>query len=596
VSTSRLWLAFVLALFCLPLFVGLGRTDVGHDEAIYSFSVDRILEAGDWLEPKSSPSNTAVFLEKPPLKFWIVAAPIRLGLLPHSEFGIRFWDAAFGSAAFLYTFAIGTLLAGPVCGAVAVLILFVHWPLLFDHGLRSNNMEAALVLSYCGGVFHFLRWAASERVGHERMHAALAGLYFVLGFMTKFVAVAFLPIFLGACALLTPSYRRKLLREWRLWAGVAGLVLAMAAPWFVYAYVRFGRFLWDTMLGEHVYARFTAYLDPTHLQPWHYYVVNMYERFGDSGSAWLVIAGLLLLLVQTVRRRWPEGAVVLAWCVLPILMISFGTSKLYHYAYPFLPPFALAAGYLVALAIMLLPAPLRRVLERVEDAGARTPGLSALAARPWFRSLASVVIVVAALLAIASIVYGQVRLGSPSAVLFKNSGALRPVVVILVFAVLAGYGGRVSRLVVVLLVCSVLPAAAYRDTFPRLTLEKHPMRSAVECLQRVGADARGEMAGLYVDVPDSVLWHPINYYFRRVQPWTRATGKDAGTLDRYLNNPSASRPILIYEPHYQAFARIREAAGGRTASPAMMRMPDSLLLLPGPYAACSTEGSVPPVR
>ena len=31
---------------------------------------------GDWLEPKSSPSETEVFLEKPPLKFWIVAAPI----------------------------------------------------------------------------------------------------------------------------------------------------------------------------------------------------------------------------------------------------------------------------------------------------------------------------------------------------------------------------------------------------------------------------------------------------------------------------------------------------------------------------------------
>ena len=46
-SASRPWLVLVLALFCLPLFVGLGRTDVGHDEAIYSFGVDRILEIGD---------------------------------------------------------------------------------------------------------------------------------------------------------------------------------------------------------------------------------------------------------------------------------------------------------------------------------------------------------------------------------------------------------------------------------------------------------------------------------------------------------------------------------------------------------------------
>src|SRR5687767_12366384 len=99
--TGRPWLAFVLILFCLPLFVGLGGADLETDEAIYSFAVDRILEIGDWLEPKSSPSESDVFLEKPPLKFWIVAAPIRAGLLPHNEFGLRFWDAVAGGLSFL---------------------------------------------------------------------------------------------------------------------------------------------------------------------------------------------------------------------------------------------------------------------------------------------------------------------------------------------------------------------------------------------------------------------------------------------------------------------------------------------------------------
>ena len=46
-----------------------------------------------------------------------------------------------------------------------------------------------------------------------------------------------------------------------------------------------------------------------------------------------------------------KGAVVLLWATLPLALISVGTSKLYHYAYPFLPPLALAAGYLVALLV-----------------------------------------------------------------------------------------------------------------------------------------------------------------------------------------------------------------------------------------------------
>ena len=113
-SLSRPWLALVLALFCLPLFIGLGREDIRDDEAIYSFAVERILETGDWLEPKSIPNETWAFLEKPPLKFWIVAAPIRFGLLPHDEFGIRFWDALFGALSFVYVFLIGSRLLSAV--------------------------------------------------------------------------------------------------------------------------------------------------------------------------------------------------------------------------------------------------------------------------------------------------------------------------------------------------------------------------------------------------------------------------------------------------------------------------------------------------
>ena len=159
------------SLFCLPLLRRSGpKPDLETDEAIYSFAVDRILEIGDWLEPKSSPSETDVFLEKPPLKFWMVAAPIKAGLLPHDEFGLRFSTPLFGGAAFVYVFAIGALLAGPVCGAVAVLLLFIHDPLLFAHGLRTNNMEASLVLSYCRG-----RVPLSPLVGAGRCATPAAG-------------------------------------------------------------------------------------------------------------------------------------------------------------------------------------------------------------------------------------------------------------------------------------------------------------------------------------------------------------------------------------------------------------------------------------
>lgn len=593
-SLSRPWLAFVLALFCLPLFVDLGRLDIQNDEAIYSFGVDRILENGDWLAPRSSPHEDDIFLEKPPLKFWIVAAPIRLGLLPHNEFGIRFWDALFGGVAFLYVYAIGSRLAGPVCGAAAVLILFIHWPLLFVHGLRQNNMEAPLFLCYCGGVFHYMEWMGrsdGRRPGAER-HAFAVGLYFVLGFMTKFVAALFLPLVLVAASLPFSSARSALARAWRLWAAVAALVLALTVPWFVYANLRFGSSLWEVILGEHVVARFTRYLDPAHLQPWYYYVREMYVTFTLSRTEKLVGLGLLILLVQTVRRRWFEGTLVLVWLALPLVLISLGTSKLYHYVYPFLPPLALGAGYLLALILMLAPAPFDRLLSALEGfAAARMPRTVAALRRQPARALLLMVWAVAIALAISSIVYGPVRLDVEGVTLFKSSGIVRPIVVAILAGRLAGANRTASRLAIPLLLITVLPFSIYHETLTRLTTDKHPMRSSSQCIQRVQVRGGVPAPGLYLDLPDSMISHPMYYYFRRVQPWTRAETPSFSQLYQRLYDPAHMQPALVWDATYKAFTRQPESPAGpvtaRLASPPMVGLTDALVLLPGPYAGCA---------
>lgn len=144
-----------------------------NDEALYSYAVERILETGDWLTPRLIPDD-GPFYEKPPLKLWIVAGAMKLGLVPQNETGLRYFDALFGGVAFLYVYTLGWRLAGVACGLLSVLLLFTLDPLLFAHGLRSNNMEAAVLLGYCGGAYHFLRWV--EEQSRPRLHAlAVAG-------------------------------------------------------------------------------------------------------------------------------------------------------------------------------------------------------------------------------------------------------------------------------------------------------------------------------------------------------------------------------------------------------------------------------------
>lgn len=586
---QRVSLILVLGLFCLPLFVDLGRGDVGNDEAIYSFAVDRILETGDWLNPRSSTSETMVFLEKPPLKFWIVAAPIRLGLLPHDEFGLRFWDAAFGALAFLCVFGLGTMLAGPLCGLVAVFILFAYQPLLFDHGLRSNNMEAALVLSYGGGMFHFLRWSAAEGPGQRRTHAIATGLYFVLGFMTKFVAAIFLPAVIGLCALLIPSYRAALRRDWRAWAVSTLLVIGLCAPWFVYAHVRYGNLLWETILGAHVFQRFTRFVDPMHVEPWFYYAVTIYERLSGSGTFWLVVVGLLVLLVESVRQRRREGAVILAWAVVPLVLISAGTSKLYHYVYPFLPPLALAGGYLIARLTQIGPALLRHASGAVGDRiGRLAPPVGSFLSGVWVRRAAVGVIALAGVAAVVGALEIPIRFRLSSAVVLKNTGVLRPLLVMLLVGVLTRAGARVSAFVVALVAVGIMPLAQYGATLARLPVHREPLKALSSCLQRVESSLPpAARPGIYVDVPDPAMQHPLYYYFRRVRPWVAAETVADPVISRYLEDPGAARPVLIWQPTFQQFMRERWDGGpARAADLAREPVFDSLVLLPGPYAVC----------
>ena len=121
----------------------LGAWDVENDEAIYTYAVERMLDTGDWLTPRSIPTDAA-FLEKPPLKFWLIAAPMRLGLLPRTPAGFRAVDLLLAAIAFGYVALIGYRLAGTACAIAACLLLFGMRDLVLSHGLRTNNMEASL--------------------------------------------------------------------------------------------------------------------------------------------------------------------------------------------------------------------------------------------------------------------------------------------------------------------------------------------------------------------------------------------------------------------------------------------------------------------
>lgn len=554
-------IAIVLVFFAFPLFRGLDHSDVGNDEAIYSFAVDRILETGNWLTPDSIPHTNlrrdpggiqpGTFLEKPPLKFWIVAASIKLGLLPHDEFGLRFWDALFGALAFVYVFLIGRRLVDSVCGIAAVFLLFIQWQLLFSHGLRANVMEAPLVVAYCGGMYHFLVWSGDERSSRRWAHVlAIAG-WFTLGFMTKFVAAIFLPLVLGIAALLSTDSRRRLWSDRWYFAAATLVSAALIAPWFVYQHVRSGAAFWNIILGTHVIERFTSSIDPGHIQPWSYYFSELRIELDAVGALGWVTWGTVLWGIQTYRLRSIAWALILFWFFIPVGLISASTSKIYHYVYPFLPALALCGGYLVSVLARLSlgkPSGLDWPDAFLHRISAPVAGL----AGKWFGSGG------------AGVVQRLVGLGLPLA-----------------------------------LILYAWPMAQYGAVLERTARIEKPMRVARDCIldqyQVLRAAVAGTRSKIYVHLPRGEgLTHNYYYYYRAMDEWEQPEAYDDSFLETRLFVTGDQTPSLIIEEEYDRFLRGIGAADSRQEDlPGFVRlgeaMPDTrnmLLLLPGPFGAC----------
>lgn len=575
----------MLAIFCAPLYVGLGAQDLRNDESIYSYAVDRILETGEWLTPRSIPGD-GPFYEKPPLKFWIVAAGMRAGILPRDERGMRLVDATLGVLAFSYIYWLGVDLGGVACGIVALIVLFTLDPIVFDHGLRSNNMEAALVLSYAAGVFHFWRWR--QAVPRARLHALAVGLFFAFAFMMKDVAAVFLPAVCIVTVLWDPDGPVRQLRRWRDWILPTVIAAALIAPWFVYETMEGGRQFWEVLFGAHIYQRFTSFLDPAHLHPWYFYVTQTWAELGYSNSQLIAAAGLAVLAFRAIKSRWFLARLVLVWGLLPVALISVGTSKLIHYAFPYWPVLGLGAGLAFADGARLIDHFAGPYLTR--GIGRVAPAWSA--SSPAVRRARLTLIGIAAL---AMIVAAWTALGGPIAIViggarvFRNGTVLRPIVLAGILATVAGYATTVARMFGILVLCLVLPFRTYQDKVHKLTRVDRPLHAMRDCLL---AEPASDRRGIFVASPNE-LAHPYFYYLRNTGPWVESNAFVPSTTMTHLDG-TAPTPVIMQKADYVALLaqlgsappdertiRLRQVLRGGVATEDQV-----LVLLPGDFAAC----------
>jgi 4-amino-4-deoxy-L-arabinose transferase-like glycosyltransferase len=298
------------------------------DEAHYAETTREMLARGDWFTPYY---NEAPFFDKPPLFHILQAAAMRT--FGPNESAARLVPAVAALALIALTAWLGATLVSVEVGIVAAAFLAAS-PGVF--GLARYAILDTVFTAFVFGGASLITVAALR----DRPRIQYPGYVLVaLAVLTKgplALALCALALFIASVA--SPDARRGLLGL--RWAVGLTLIVAIAAPWFVYMYLRFGHaFVQGYVLDENV---------------------RLYRsnRYANQPGAWfyfqILATGLLpwtgLLVgrcVDDVRAVWRGERVdtleilLWAWTTAVVGFFTFSSFKLDHYVFPAAPALCL---------------------------------------------------------------------------------------------------------------------------------------------------------------------------------------------------------------------------------------------------------------
>ena len=206
------------------------------------------------------------------------------------------------------------------------------------------------------------------------------------------------------------------------------------------------------------------------------------------------------------------------------------------------------------------------------------------------RTALLVVAAICVSLGIATLLLGTVQIRWGGHDLFRNSHVARPLVLAIILATLAGRGPMAAHVLVPAVVfVSLMPLASYSDALTYMRQERHPLRTARDCLlgvRRAELAAGRDAPGIYAVGEAGWFLHPYYYYFRDVGGWERSDSVDIDRVDRGLFSSGSQRPLLLPDDAYQSVKSRRPAE--LTAVP-VLPLRGVMLLTPGPYAGCAPK-------
>jgi len=303
------------------------------DEGRYTEIPREMAVSGDFVTPRL---NGVKYFEKPPLVYWLSALTIRqFGV---HEFTARIWGALFSILGVLLTYAAARSIYDRATGIWAAIVLSTT--LMYYILSQIILLDMAVAVTISGALFSFIL-AMREPRGRKRFGLFMAFYVFMaLATLSKGLIGFAIP---GAVIFLWVL----LLNRWRpLWPfyPILGtiLLLAIAAPWHIYAARANPDFLHFYFIHEH-WERFTTQIHRRY-EPWWFFL----PIFFGGLFPWVFFIGQAMRESLAggwkARKQHSEAWFFLIWTVFIVAFFSKSQSKLVPYILPVFPAVASLIG------------------------------------------------------------------------------------------------------------------------------------------------------------------------------------------------------------------------------------------------------------
>jgi 4-amino-4-deoxy-L-arabinose transferase-like glycosyltransferase len=293
------------------------------DEATYAEVAKEIVSRHEWL---TLYWQHQPFFEKPPLSFWLQAV-----LFQHfgvTEFWARFPSAMAGIGIVVLVFALGKRLAGARAGLLAGAVLLTTRG--FDNIVRQGMTDTLLCFCIYLALYGYVRMRQDNGRWLYLVCAALA-----CGVLVKGPAVLVVVLAIGVERVL--RHDALPIVGWRRWVTGSLIFLGIAAPWFLWMVLRYGKNFVSVFAGHQLALRATQVLENSGGGPL-YYV----SEYLVGGLPWSVL--LIPVFVWWLRRR--DARQLLIWCLVGTTLVLYSLISTKHgwYILPVYPAVAITTG------------------------------------------------------------------------------------------------------------------------------------------------------------------------------------------------------------------------------------------------------------